>query len=62
LIPFNPGFLIFSPPEKPIKRYQGYPYKLVEEKGRKAKAFGILTKLERKRRNTLSVANPDSLP
>ncbi|HZG81130.1 MAG TPA: hypothetical protein VEZ13_10225 [Brevibacillus sp.] len=36
--------------------------KLVEEKGKKAKAFGILTKLERKRRNTYSAANLDALP
>ncbi|HZG82193.1 MAG TPA: hypothetical protein VEZ13_15600 [Brevibacillus sp.] len=36
--------------EKPSKGGGG-PGKLVEEKGKKAKAFGILTKLERKRRN-----------
>jgi len=32
--------------------------RLVEEKGKKRKAFRILTKLERKRRNTISAANP----
>jgi len=34
---------------------------LVEEKGKKAKAFGILTKPERKRRNTFLADNLESL-
>jgi|GEM_PF-6911234 len=35
---------------------------MVEEKGKKAKAFGILTKLERKRWNTPSAASAPSKP
>jgi len=51
-------FLLEIPSRNNMCEQQGWPRK----KGEKAKAFGILTQSERKRRNTLSAANPESLP